>query len=420
MLSCLRTRVWIGCRTPSPEELVARLCEMAAALNAPQKLQRTPAQIEAYFEACRAKMRPNPFHNWNHAFDVAQFMFALLTGTGLDQKLCDAQLLGLFFGAVAHDLDHRGKSNAFEINEKTELAVKFPKSAAPLESHHCALALATMDELELLDGMSADEADLVRSVVRDVIMATDMGHHAEILKDCKAAFKGVENLSSKFFEVSPYGGDEEARLLCQLLIKGCDISNPCRPAVVAERWNALCYEEFYAEGDIDRKKNRKLNPLHDRHNNMICRSSVGFIGFVVTPIFKQLKVFLRNAAKHPDGNGLEPKLATALIAMLDANKAWHQSCLEEQLAMPQESDEAESSNSTPKPEPKGEDAVATTAADTTTRKVEDRGLGSIPTEEAPRPTSSATTKLEVVEAQPELEPEPEPEPTAAVEEPREQ
>ena len=136
-------------RTPSADALVAGLCQMAAALNAPAKLQRTPAQIEAYFEACRAKMRPNPFHNWNHAFDVAQFMFALLTGTGLEQKLCDAQLLGLFFGAVAHDLDHRGRSNAFEINERTELALEFPKSSAPLESHHCALALATMDEVEL-------------------------------------------------------------------------------------------------------------------------------------------------------------------------------------------------------------------------------------------------------------------------------
>ena len=98
---------------------MAALGEMAAALKAPEKLQRTPAQLAAYFEACRAKMRPNPFHNWNHAFDVAQFVFALLVGTGLDQKLCDAQLLGLFLGAIAHDLDHRGTSNAFEINERT-------------------------------------------------------------------------------------------------------------------------------------------------------------------------------------------------------------------------------------------------------------------------------------------------------------
>jgi hypothetical protein len=277
---------------------VAALGEMAAALKAPEKLQRTPAQLAAYFEACRAKMRPNPFHNWNHAFDVAQFVFALLVGTGLDQKLCDAQLLGLFLGAIAHDLDHRGTSNAFEINERTELAARYPKSSAPLESHHLALALATMEEVDLLGGLGAEEAELVRSVVRDVIMATDMGRHATILQDCKAAFKQTgggggdglgENLGAKFFNVSPYGGDEDARLLCQLLIKGSDISNPCRPAAVAERWNSLCYEEFYAEGDLDRSKDRKLNPLHDREYNVICRSSVGFIGHVVTPIFKQLK-----------------------------------------------------------------------------------------------------------------------------------
>ena len=53
-----------------------------------------------------------------------------------------------------------------------------------------------------------------------------MGVHADILKDCKVAFKDLENLRSKFFEVSPYGGDEEARLLCQLLIKVLRLA-PC-------------------------------------------------------------------------------------------------------------------------------------------------------------------------------------------------
>ena len=51
---------------------------------------------------------------------------------------------------------------------------------------------------------------------------------------------------------------------------------------MAERWNTLCYEEFYAEGDVDRSKSRKLNPLHDiicglqiMCNNIVVSSPLG-------------------------------------------------------------------------------------------------------------------------------------------------
>ena len=306
----------------SDEGLVERLCEMAAALRAPERLQRTPAQVRGYFEACRARMRPNPFHNWNHAADVAQFAFLLLHRTGLDRCLCDEQVLGLFFGAVGHDMDHRGKSNAYEINEKTELALRH-KGAAPLEAHHTELALAALAESELLDGLPAERAELTRSVVRDVIDATDMGQHTEILRECKAAFRALEELPRTFFSVSPFGGDEPARLLLKLLIKGADISNPSRPAAVAERWNERCYEEFYAEGDADRAKQRKLNPLHDRESNVIPRSSVGFIGFVVTPLFKELRKFLRAAAKMEGGEALDAAVAAEILQGLEANKQLH-------------------------------------------------------------------------------------------------
>lgn len=67
-------------------------------------------------------------------------------------------------------------------------------------------------------------------------------------------------------------------MLLKLIIKGSDISNPCRPYEIASQWNELCYAEFYGEGDVDREKGRALNPLHDRDNNSIPKSSIGFIG----------------------------------------------------------------------------------------------------------------------------------------------
>ena len=133
--------------------------------------------------------------------------------------------------------------------------------------------------------MAAEQADRIKSVVVDCIMATDMGQHGAIMSSCKERFSAADFDAASYFKVTNDGEDENARMLLKLLIKASDISNPARPKPVADRWNQLCYEEFYAEGDEDRIKGRDLNPLHDRHNNIIPKSSVGFISFVVTPIF---------------------------------------------------------------------------------------------------------------------------------------
>jgi hypothetical protein len=113
------------------------------------------------------------------------------------------------------------------------------------------------------------------------------GKHGEIMKLCATAFGSADFDPKNYYSVELDGDGIKGPglLLLKLLIKGSDISNPARPMAVASQWNDKCYEEFYSEGDEDRKKGRKLNPLHDRENNSIPKSSVGFIGFVVAPIY---------------------------------------------------------------------------------------------------------------------------------------
>lgn len=305
------------------DDMVGHLISMATVLKAPERLNRTKEQIAEYFECCRAGMPPNPFHNWTHVFDVTQLCFTLLTSSGLDQHMSDAQTMGLFFAAIAHDLGHRGRSNAYEINEKTDLAVKYPGNA-PLEAHHEAMCNAAMDASGLLEGLPPAKGAQIRSLVHYCISATDMGLHGKIMKACGEAF--AEGLTpSDFFSVEgadEHGEASNAHLLMQILIKGSDINNPSRPGPVANKWNEMCYEEFYAEGDVDREKGRTLNPLHDRDNNVICKSTIGFIGFVVTPIFKMILKFIENA--HKSGcEGLSTTGVEGFIAALDANKAAH-------------------------------------------------------------------------------------------------
>lgn len=107
--------------------------------------------------------------------------------TNLSTVLADECICGIFLGAIAHDLDHRGKSNVFEINEKTELSVAHP-GKSPLESHHSAQALELLDSTGLLSGLGEPKKALVIGVVKECILATDMGKHSEVMKACAAAF----------------------------------------------------------------------------------------------------------------------------------------------------------------------------------------------------------------------------------------
>ena len=290
----------------SDDELITTCCLMAERLGIAKILNVSSDVIAAYFKACRTQMHADsPFHNWHHVADVTQCLYTLLTQTRLSKVLSPEQLVAVFLAAPAHDLDHRGRSNALEINENSEIAQEFPGEKGPLENHHARLALQTLEETGILAGLERESHDLVRASVKNAILATDMGRHGPLLQrfntctadiDVEISTEGSNKLLAEFFVPGDKGW-----LLLGMLVKASDVSNPSRPIEIADKWNDLVYEEFYAEGDIDKEAGREVNPLHDRQNNVVSKSSVGFIGFVVAPIFESIGNFLEIACKAVEG-----------------------------------------------------------------------------------------------------------------------
>eukprot|EP01043_Picozoa_sp_COSAG02_P008713 COSAG02_NODE_284_length_25691_cov_14.733354_15_plen_313_part_00 len=255
------------------DELEASLVVMAGNLGVDRLLGKTQDEMRAYFAALRAQMRDVPFHNWKHVCDVTQMMYTLLRETGLVSLLSPLQLVAVFLAAPAHDLDHRGRSNALELSEGTDIAVKYPE--APLETHHAKLALETTASTGLMSNLDEDSSAVVNECIRRCIMATDMGHHKDIMEQFQASeseLLGESHTASDFFT---HG--EKGMLLLGMLLKASDISNPSRPIEVADKWNALVYQEFFAEGDADAAAGRAVNPMHDREAN-IPKATMGFIG----------------------------------------------------------------------------------------------------------------------------------------------
>lgn len=56
-----------------------------------------------------------PYHNWSHAFAVAHFTYLLLRTETAHNALNELESFALFVASLCHDIDHRGTTNAFQV-----------------------------------------------------------------------------------------------------------------------------------------------------------------------------------------------------------------------------------------------------------------------------------------------------------------
>ena len=168
-----------------------------------------------------------------------------------------------------------------------------------------------------MSALDDESTALVKEEIRRCIMATDMGHHKDVMEEFQASeseLLGETHTASDFFS-----NGEKGMLLLGMLLKACDISNPARPPEIPDKWVGLVYEEFYAEGDADKAAGRSVNPLHDRATNNIPESQVGFIGYACGPLFAELVKFCAAAGEGTDAPGIKPEAVQAIADSLAAN-----------------------------------------------------------------------------------------------------
>ena len=55
-----------------------------------------------------SRYRENPYHNFQHALEVAQAAFALLINSTVYGKIDPVNKLGMLLAAIGHDIDHPG------------------------------------------------------------------------------------------------------------------------------------------------------------------------------------------------------------------------------------------------------------------------------------------------------------------------
>lgn len=145
-----------------------------------------------------------------------------------------------------------------------------------LENHHltATFRLLQEDDLNVVSNLKTEDYREFRSIVIDVVLATDMSGHF------------VQHKNMKNLLLTPDNIDKTKALA--LTVHCADISHPSKEWKLHERWTATLIEEFFEQGDREEKLGLPISPLCDRKNTLVAESQIGFIDFIVEPSMQLL------------------------------------------------------------------------------------------------------------------------------------
>ncbi|XP_077078928.1 3',5'-cyclic-AMP phosphodiesterase 4D isoform X4 [Siphateles boraxobius] len=252
------------------------------------------------------------YHNNIHAADVAQSTHVLLSTPALEAVFTDLEILAAIFASAIHDVDHPGVSNQFLINTNSELALMYNDSSV-LENHHLAVGFKLLQEenCDIFQNLTKKQRQSLRKMVIDIVLATDMSKHMNLLADLKTMVETKKVTSSGVLLLDNYS--DRIQVL-QNMVHCADLSNPTKPLQLYKQWTDRIMEEFFSQGDRERERGMEISPMCDKHNASVEKSQVGFIDYIVHPLWETWADLV-----HPD--------AQDILDTLEDNREWYQSTI---------------------------------------------------------------------------------------------
>ncbi|NWI70865.1 PDE7A phosphodiesterase, partial [Todus mexicanus] len=246
----------------------------------------------------------NPYHNAVHAADVTQAMHCYLKEPKLSRSLTPWDVLLSLIAAATHDLDHPGVNQPFLIKTNHYLATLYKVRT----KGGCSVKTGFGERLRC-----TEKEQLMESQIGDLILATDISQQNEYLSMFRSHLdRGdlcLENANHRHF-------------ILQMALKCADICNPCRTWELSKQWSEKVTEEFFHQGktsqlcrasvfsgDIEKKYHLGVSPLCDRQTETIANIQIGFMTYLVEPLFGEWARFSNT------------RLSQTMLGHLGLNKA---------------------------------------------------------------------------------------------------
>ncbi|XP_075433546.1 3',5'-cyclic-AMP phosphodiesterase 4A isoform X1 [Ascaphus truei] len=259
------------------------------------------------------------YHNSLHAADVTQSTHILLSTPALDAVFTDLEILAAIFAAAIHDVDHPGVSNQFLINTNSELALMYNDESV-LENHHLAVGFKLLQEenCDIFQNLTKRQRQNMRKMVIDMVLATDMSKHMSLLADLKTMVETKKVTSSGVLLLDNY--TDRIQVL-RNMVHCADLSNPTKPLELYRQWTDRILEEFFRQGDKERERGMEISPMCDKHTASVEKSQVGFIDYIVHPLWETWSDLV-----HPD--------AQDILDTLEDNRDWYQGMIPQSPSPP--------------------------------------------------------------------------------------
>ena len=241
------------------------------------------------------------YHNSLHGADITQSICLFFNYSNAEEishtKALD--LLSIIIAALGHDIGHPGLTNNFHINSLSNLAITYNDSSC-LENFHLATLFKTLrkDETNIFEKLSTQDFKKIRKKMISEILATDMAIHGKIISNIRAKIpehlleEKENNKNNKFELITDINNEEttndEQQALLDYFIHSADLGHNTKKFKISLKWVELLSNEFWLQGDKEKKMNLNVSFLCDRDNTDVPKSQVGFIGGFILPTFNYL------------------------------------------------------------------------------------------------------------------------------------
>jgi len=271
------------------------------------------------FVACiQEKYEFLPYHDIKHALEVTIKTNILIKCLNLELE----DRLSAILSAYSHDVGHEGLTNSFYKASNNPIFMW--SDSAALEHYHFMLALYEWKRNDFMLQCCSKKKRYIMATLKSNILATDLGEklvkHHLYTKKLKVFNKNTNhqnryqfarcstNIDLLGLNVTGFsenmrmdGIKDEVEFVLETTIKFADISNITLPHNLAVSMAKGVREEFFAQGDIERKRGYNISYGMDRTNaTSFAQSQYEWIG-LAKPFLVEYGLF-NEAAKEAINN----------------------------------------------------------------------------------------------------------------------
>ncbi|XP_071801012.1 cAMP and cAMP-inhibited cGMP 3',5'-cyclic phosphodiesterase 10A-like [Asterias amurensis] len=229
--------------------------------------------------------RPNPFHNFPHAFNVAHCMYALLIKT--PRVFTNLECQAMFVAAICHDIDHRALSNPFLQKSDSPLADLY--TSPIMENHHFQMTMNVLQHpgANIFARLPVNTYKQVVGLIQHCILSTDLmsffGNRQEVAKLLLSQSLDLNNTAHK-------------TKVQALMMTACDLCATAKLWPNQRDCVDTLYMEFYAQGDKEKEQGMQPLEMMDRDKrDSLAQQQIGFLTNVAMPCFSTLSEVIPTA-----------------------------------------------------------------------------------------------------------------------------